>query len=420
MMIKLPKKLEAEEIIEIKDKNSFSSHRIPENRFRLFDPETNRSWGYVVVDHTGRGPGLGGVRMTQDISIQEVSRLAYIMTHKNAAANLPLGGAKAGLIANPEWFHGNPNLKKKLIKLYADVLFPINSYIPAPDMGTDELDMQVIFSNFSNKLGTKNHMRGAVSRPYETGGIPIDEWGLTACGLFAATETLESLVEGFSIKGSKIIVQGFGNVGGQIARKLQKAGAIIIGASDINAALWNSSGLDVDQLNTIRKFPNGILNYSGKIEKRFNSKNIDRLLEAPCDILIPAARPDAITAKNADRIQCKYIIQGANTPSSKMTEYYLQNRRNILSLTDFIVNAGGVIGCAVELKMTVDKGYREKRIEEGPQNYLEKLINKTISQNVRETYQIMIDQINKDLIFREAAFILAEKKIQKKDRSFLI
>lgn len=412
MTIKLPKKLEAEEIVESVDENTFSSQRIPEKRFRLFDPKTDRSWGYVIVDHTGRGAGLGGTRMAQDISMQEISRLAYIMTYKNAAANLPLGGAKAGLVANPEWFYGNNNLKEEFMRLYADVLFPIDGYIPAPDMGTDERDMQVIFDSFSKKLGTGNHMRGAVSRPYETGGIPIDDWGLTACGLFAAAKTLESLVENFSIKGAKIIIQGFGNVGAEIAIKLQKAGAIIVGASDINAALWNPGGLNVDELNTIRKLPNGIANYSFKTEKQFTRKSIDRLLEAPCDILIPAARPDAITAKNADRIQCRHIIQGANTPSSKMTEYYLQNRRNILSLTDFIVNAGGVIGCAVELKMTADKDYREKRMEEGPQNYLEKLIHKTISQNVRDTYQIMVDHDNRDLIFREAALILAEKRLQ--------
>jgi glutamate dehydrogenase (NAD(P)+) len=412
MMIKLPKKLEAEEIVNSSVENPFSSQRIPEKSFRLFDPETDRSWGYVIVDHTGRGPGLGGTRMAKDISKQEISRLAYIMTHKNAAANLPLGGAKAGLVADPDYFQENPSLKEELMALYADVLFPIKGYIPAPDMGTDERDMQVIFNSFSEKLGTENHMRGAVSRPHETGGIPIDDWALTACGLFAATETLESLIDSFSIKGSKVIIQGFGNVGAEIAIKLQKAGAIIIGASDINAALWNPAGLNVAELNSIRKTPNGIANYSANTEKQFTSENIDRLLEAPCDILIPAARPDAITAKNADRIQCQYIIQGANTPSSKMTEYYLQNRRNILSLTDFIVNAGGVIGCAVELKMTEDKDYREKRIEEGPQNYLEKLIYKTISQNVRDTYQIMIDHDNKDLIFREAAFILAENRLQ--------
>ncbi len=411
-MIELPKKLEAEEIVKSLEENPFSSQRVPESQFRLFDPASGKTWGYVIVDNTDRGAGLGGTRMAKDISMQEISRLAYIMTHKNAAANLPLGGAKAGLVADPECFRENPTVKEELMALYADVLFPIEGYIPAPDMGTDERDMQIIFDEFSNKLGTGNHMRGAVSRPYETGGIPIDDWGLTACGLFAATETLETLIDGFSIKNSKVIIQGFGNVGAEIAIKLQKAGAIIVGASDINGALWNPEGLDVNALNQIRKTPNGIANYSSHGDKRFDPNAIDRLLEAPCDILIPAARPDAITAKNADRIQCKYIIQGANTPSSKMTEYYLQNRRNILSLTDFIVNAGGVIGCAVELKMTADKDYRDKRNAEGPQSYLEKLISKTISQNVRETYQIMRDHSNKDLIFREAAFILAEKRLQ--------
>ncbi len=415
MNIKLPKKLEAEELVKKMDDNPFSSQRIPENRYRLFDPANGQTWGYVIVDHTGRGPGLGGTRMAKDISIQEISRLAYIMTHKNAAANLSLGGAKAGLIADPDYFRENPDLKKELMTIYADVLFPIEDYIAAPDMGTDEGDMQVIFNRFSDKLGTENHMRGAVSRPYASGGIPIDDWGLTACGLFAAAETLESLIDDFTIKGSKVIIQGFGNVGAEIAIKLQNFGAIVVGASDINAALWNPSGLNVSEMNAIRKQPNGIDNYSSNVDKKFTKKNIDRLLEAPCDILIPAARPDAITAKNADRIQCKYIIQGANTPSNKMTEYYLQNRRNILSLTDFIVNAGGVIGCEMELKMTADKNYCEERIAEGPQKYLENLISETISKNIRETYQIMLDHKNKDLIFREAAFILAEKRIQSPD-----
>jgi glutamate dehydrogenase/leucine dehydrogenase len=419
-MTPLPKKLETQEISSSSNKSPFSSQNSPENSYRLFDPTDDKTWGFVIVDHTGRGPGLGGTRIANDISKQEISRLAYIMTHKNAAANLPLGGAKAGLIADPIFLHENTILKEELMALYADALFPIDSYIPAPDMGSDEQDMQIIFDSFSKKLGTSNHMRGAVSRPSETGGIPIDDWGLTACGLLAAAETLESLIENFSIKGSKVVIQGFGNVGSEIAIKLQKAGAVIVGASDINAGLWNPSGLNVFEMNSIRKMPNGLNNYSSETSENFSNKTKNRLLEAPCDILIPAARPDSITSKNADRIQCKYIIQGANTPSSKMTEYYLQNRKNILSLTDFIVNAGGVIGCAVELKMASDESYRQKLNTEGPRNYLEKLIDRTVSENVRDAYKIMNEKEKGDMIFREAAFILAETRLNKTDECFWV
>ena len=114
------------------------------------------------------------------------------------------------------------------------------------------------------------------------------------------------------------------------------------------------------------------------------------------------------------------IIQGANTPSSKMTEYYLQNRKNILSLTDFIVNAGGVIGCAVELKMASDESYRQKLNTEGPRNYLEKLIDRTVSENVRDAYKIMNEKEKGDMIFREAAFILAETRLNKTDECFWV
>ena len=141
---------------------------------------------------------------------------------------------------------------------------------------------------------------------------------------------------------------------------MAEAGAIIVGASDIHQALWNAKGLDVGQLNQIRKNPGGLASYTGPIEKALGPEHLDWLLEAPCEILVPAARPDAITAKNADRIQCKVILQGANTPVNKMTEYYLKNRRGILSLSDFIVNVGGVIGCAVEMKMTGDGDYKSE------------------------------------------------------------
>ena len=138
---------------------------------------------------------------------------------------------------------------------------------------------------------------------------------------------------------------------------------------------------------------------------------MDRLLEAPCEILVPAARPDCINAKNADRIDCKMILQGANTPSNKMTEYYLQNQRNILSLSDFIVNVGGVIGCAVELKMTGDLNFKDKMVKKGAQIYLEELIANTVSKNVTEVHNRMTGQKQKNVIFRDEALNLAEERL---------
>ena len=157
--------------------------------------------------------------------------------------------------------------------------------------------------------------------------------------------------------------------------------------------------------------PAGLKNYSKKVNKTFENKNLDWLLEAPCDILIPAARPDAITAKNIDRIDCRIILEGANSPTSKPIEYYLKHRRNILSLTDFIVNAGGVIGCAVEQKLMQDKDYASKVKIKNTRNYTENLILNTISTNVIEIFS----RIRKDDVFRDAATELALERLQTKE-----
>ncbi len=411
----LPSKLVLNEI-----KKSYPSDRLdprpgnpPEKCLELIDPSNNKIWGFIVVDNTQRGPGLGGIRIAPDLSLNEIKRLARAMTLKNSAANLPFGGGKSGIKFDPIFLNENPGIKRDLLGMFAEPLFMVDDYISAPDMGTNENDIQQIYELFSNKLGTPEHLRGGSSRPPEKGGIPIDDWGLTAHSLFISMKTLEEIHPDFVLANSRIIIQGYGNVGSHIATKLNNYGARIIGASDIHIALWNSEGLDVNELNQIRVKPNGLANYSQKIEKRFPSEKLDWLLEGPCDILVPAARPDAITSRNADRIQCKFIFQGANSPSNKMTEYYLQNRRGIISFSDFIVNVGGVMGCAVELKMTFDKDYRSTVLSSGNngKNYLENLIQKTVSSNIRFLWNRLNKSLSNDTIFREEATILAEERL---------
>ena len=394
-----------------KDRFSDSALSAPEQKIRVVDPSDGKVWGFLIIDDTRRGPGLGGIRAAPDLSLNEVGRLARSMTLKNSAANIPFGGGKSGIVANPIFLRQNPSVKEKFIKLFAEAIFPEERYIPAPDMGTDEQDMQAIFDFYSEKLNRTDHMRGGSGRPPDRGGIPLDEWGLTAQGLYAATETLQKLDGRFQIKGSRVVIQGYGNVGSPTADKLHRAGAMIVGASDIHAALWNPDGLNIEKLNRIRREPGGLQDYTGSVKKKFDSNRLDWLLEAPCDILVPAARPDAITSRNVDRIQCKVILQGANTPVNKMTEYYLKNRKNILSLSDFIVNVGGVIGCAVELKMASDSTYKKKVSREGTRQYLDALIYETISRNVEEIFKRLKDSKNQDTIFREEALRLAEERL---------
>lgn len=417
-MIQLPNRLIAEPQPIKPTQNRFpaNSEPPPEQSFRLIDPGTGKSWGYVVVDNTQRGPGLGGLRIAPDLTFQEVHRLAYAMTLKNSAANLPFGGGKSGLIFDPIILNNAPEIKSALISLFAEATFAIDQYISAPDMGTHEDDLQQIHDIFSRKLGTTQHIRGGAGRPTEKGGIPLDDWGLTAHSLLAAIQALEHLDEHFHLRKARVVIQGYGNVGSWTARKLHQAGALITGASDIHMGLWNPEGLDLDLLQSARQSRGGLSSYTGKVIKRFSGANLDWLLEAPCEILVPAARPDAITSKNADRIDCRVILQGANTPINKMTEYYLNNRRRILSLSDFIVNVGGVIGCAVELKMGVEDTYKERVQKQGLREYVESLIHSTISRNVEEIFARLKGRGSNDAIFREEALALARERLTSQPR----
>ena len=418
----LPGKLSLEILPRKKSSDRFSRSAAidQEKKVRLLDPDSGKTWGFVVIDDTRRGSGLGGIRMAPDLRLEEVSRLARAMTLKNSAACLPYGGGKSGIVADPNFYSAHPVLKAKLIEIFAEAIFPLEKYITAPDMGTNEKDIEIIYQWNAKKLGNSNHSRGGTSRPEENGGIPIDSWGLTAQGLFAAAQTLESCVEDFQIAGATVVIQGYGNVGSRVASKLHSAGAIIIGASDIHRAIWHSKGLDVDQMNAIRSLPGGLNNYKSAVEKSLGPEKLNWLLEAPCDLLVPCARPDAITSRNADRIDCRIILQGANTPSNKMTEYYLQNRRGIQSLSDFIVNVGGVIGCAVELIMGHDTVYRQKVLQQGPRKYIDALIFDTVSRNVSEVLRRLAENKTCDRIFREEAMDLAEERLRQKSPEYWI
>ncbi len=408
----LPKRLNAEILQQDPSNDRFSAgtESSPESLIQLVDPETGKIWGFVVIDNSSLGPGLGGIRMVPDLSLWEVHRLAKTMTLKNAISCIPYGGGKSGLILDPFQFIGKPEKKAQLMSAFAQAIFPLDRYIPAPDMGTDEKDIQTIHEVFEELRDPQSLPRGVGSRPPEMGGIPIDQWGLTAHGLLAAAEALQQHQPKFSLKNSDIIIQGFGNVGAPAASKFAEKGARIVGVSDINCGLWNPEGLDIEELLSVRSLPNGLANYKGITEKLFVGRKLDWLLEAPCDLLIPAARPDAITSKNSERLQCRFILQGANTPSNKMTEYFLYHRRNILSLSDFVVNVGGVIGCAVELQMEKDPEYEQKVRAHNAKGYLEKLIFNTVSRNTLE----LLERLNgstDDKIFRELAVELAEERL---------
>jgi len=280
----------------------------------------------VVVDNTACGPDIGGVRMAADVSVDEVFRLARAMTLKNAAAGLPHGGGKAGIVADPHTAD-----KPRLVRAFARAIREIADYIPGPDMGTDEACMAWLFDEIGRSVGL----------PRVLGGIPLDEIGATGYGLARCAEVAARFCD-LRLKGATVAIEGFGNVGKHAARFLADLGTIMVAASDSRGAIYEPEGIDVARLMTIKQESGTVAAYP-----RGRKLPVAELLTVPCDILVPAARPDCIHAGNAEAIRAKLILQGANIPATAEAEAVL-HRRGVLVLPDFIANAGGVICASVE------------------------------------------------------------------------
>lgn len=282
----------------------------------------------VVVDNVACGPAIGGVRMAPDVTVDEVFRLARAMTFKNAAAGLPHGGGKSGIIADPACAAEH---KERLVRTFARMIRELTEYIPGPDMGTNEACMAWV----------KDEIDRAVGLPRVLGGIPLDEIGATGFGLAVAAEAAAPEVK-LALEGARMAVEGFGAVGQHAARFLARRGTRLVAASDSRGAIQNPEGLDVEALiahkqagRPLSEFPHG------------RPMGGDQLVGVECEIWIPAARPDTLTVDNVARLQAKLVLQGANIPATEAAEQWM-HAHGILSVPDFVANAGGVICAAVE------------------------------------------------------------------------
>ncbi|MGR3762239.1 Glu/Leu/Phe/Val family dehydrogenase (plasmid) [Roseobacteraceae bacterium NS-SX3] len=301
----------------------------PEQVIELTRPGTGLR-AIVVVDNTAAGTAIGGCRMAPDVSAEECFRLARAMTLKNAAAGLPHGGGKSVIAADPKM---PADEKQRLIRAFALAVRDIGSYVPGPDMGTDEQAMAWI----------RDEGGRAVGLPRELGGIPLDETGATAHGLLAAARAAEEAGL-ITLKDARVAVQGYGAVGRWTARKLAGAGARIVAVSDSRGGIGDPKGLDLDRLDALKADGNSVARYPGG-----TALDAGAVITADCDILVPAARPDVIHAGNADGIRARLILEGANIPATEEAEASL-HARGVTVVPDFIANAGGVICAAMELQ----------------------------------------------------------------------
>jgi glutamate dehydrogenase (NAD(P)+) len=317
-------------------------------------------------------PTKGGIRYSEMVDEEEVKALATLMTFKCAAVDVPFGGAKGGIKVKPSSL--TVSQLERLTRRYTTELIKKNMIgpavdVPAPDYGSGSREMAWIVDTYSTfKFDDINALGCVTGKPVAQGGI-AGRTEATGQGIFfgireamSHSEDMQELGLTPGLEGKRVIVQGLGNVGFYAAKFCSEGGAIITGIAEYEGGIYNENGLDVEEVFKHRKASGSILNFPG-------AKNFERsseLLEMDCDVLIPAALENQITAENAPRIKAKIIGEGANGPVSKDAEDIL-NKRGIMIIPDLFLNAGGVTVSYFEwLKNLshVNFGRLEKRFQE--------------------------------------------------------
>jgi len=290
--------------------------------------------GYRVQHNTSRGPGKGGVRFHQDVTLSEVMALSAWMSVKNAGVNLPFGGAKGGVRVDPRTLSRGE--LERITRRYTSeigVIIGPTKDIPAPDVNTDERVMAWMMDTYSMNEGST--ATGVVTgKPIALGGS-LGRREATGRGVFTVGAAAAHNI-GLEITGARLAVQGFGNVGGIAAQLFVEAGARLVAVQDHTDTLYNPAGLDVAQLQAHVKTTGGVAGFPGAERLVPN-----QFWEVDCDILIPAALEQQITEENAPKIRARLIIEGANGPTTPQADDILAER-NVLLVPDVIANAGGV------------------------------------------------------------------------------
>lgn len=351
--------------------------------------------GFRIQHSTLRGPAKGGVRYHQNVNVDEVRALSAWMTFKCAVAAIPYGGGKGGIVCRPrEMSKGE---LERLTRTYIDKISAIispNTDIPAPDVGTNAQTMDWMVDEYSKLKGESVY--GIVTgKSIEIGG---SKGRNEATGRGVCFVTLE-MMKKYNMKPEdcKIVIQGMGNVGSISAKLLAEEGAKIIAVSDVSCAIYNENGLDIAGIYKYLDSGKNLLDgYTGDCKRITNAE----LLELPCDILIPAALENQITAENADRIKAKIVIEAANGPTSVEADEIL-NKKGVKVLPDILSNSGGVIVSYFEWVQNLQNFYWE-----------EDDVNAKHKRQIVGAFNDVFDAREKyDCTFRVAAYIVALNRL---------
>ncbi|HKE00166.1 MAG TPA: Glu/Leu/Phe/Val dehydrogenase [Planctomycetota bacterium] len=301
--------------------------RMDNGRIRVFT-------GFRVQHNIARGPYKGGIRYSKDVTLDEVRALAAWMTWKCAVVNVPFGGAKGGVICDPQKMSTGEleRLTRRYVAAITDIIGPDRD-VPAPDMNTNEQTMAWVMDTYSMQ---KRHTVTAIvtGKPVGLGGSLGRR---TATGFGVEFVTNEAIRRWKIAKPRKatVAVQGSGNVGGIAAERYHELGYKVVALSDVHGGVYDPKGLDIPKAMAHLQKKRSLQGFPG--QRVTNSE----LLELPCDVLVPAATEDQITAENAGRIRAKLIVEGANGPTAASADAILEEK-GVIVIPDILANAGGV------------------------------------------------------------------------------
>src|SRR5438128_7834594 len=351
--------------------------------------------GYRVQHSTGRGPGKGGIRFHPSVSLAEVEGLAMLMTWKCAVTDLPLGGAKGGVAVDPRKL--TKNEVQRLTKRYTAAILPIigpEQDIPAPDVNTDEQTMAWIVDTVTMMTG-KHSPEVVTGKAVELGGSPGRRDATGRGVAFVTLAVLRSPAK--EPRDTRVVIQGFGNVGSVTAKSLAAAGCRIVAISDVSGGYAAPDGIDIARaIEHVRRNPSRTLEGLAGVTRISNAE----LLAMDVDVLVPAALEGQITRENAHEIRARVIVEGANGPVTNDADRLLADR-GVLIVPDILANAGGVVVSYFEWVQSRAQFYWE--LDE---------VEKRLEIYMRRAMELVLAKAKAyDCPLREAAFIVAVERV---------
>lgn len=360
------------------------------------DDDTIRVFeGYRVQHSNIRGPFKGGIRYHQNCDLNEVKALATWMSLKCAVVNIPYGGAKGGIQVDPATLSEGELCRLTRRYTYAvEPLIGADKDIPAPDVNTNAQTMAWVLDTYSMLHGKP--CPGVVTgKPVELGGSK-GRGSATGRGVVISTKLLLKQ-HGKTLEGTRVAIQGMGNVGGNAARIFHHRGATVVALSDISGGIYCADGLDADEISDFLA--------TGNLLKDYENRNVlhitnTQVLTCDCDVLVPAAMENQIDAEIAAKLRCHYVVEGANGPTTTKGDAILE-QRGIILVPDIFANSGGVIVSYFEWVQNIQElAWEREQVTE----MLERILTKAFAEIVAESER-------SHCTLRIAAYILALRRL---------